>query len=504
MHTNYLLCDSFHMVMSPYVRTVKTPNGKKAVQVVWETHYGKRKMTQIGTSSSEKELELLLAKAKQTILQGQQELLLDSDVSLPTTLPIQSCQMTHLLDALCFVYKKLGFEKVSAADEVFRSLVFARIIEPTSKLDSLRVMNEVGIQSPSYATLKRRLPIYADLDFRNSLSSCCACHAALDAEALLLFDVTTLYYECHEEDDFRKSGYSKERRLEPQILVALLTDRNGFPLMVNAFEGNRAETKTILPVLEAYRATHKPKKLTVVADAGMLSYGNLKAIEAAGFSFVVGLKIPDIPQVLLSFYKDYPTVIPDENMILTGAHEGKGKAWVDIYQYRSSRARRTLKGIDEQIEKANRQVRGEIPIKRNRFVSLDGKAHINQDLITKTRKLAGWKGYVTNLDEPAEFVIGAYHSLFQIEKSFRMSKHDLKARPVYARKLDSIEAHLSIVFVALALARFIEARTGWSIKKFVRTLRTYRTIEVKVKEQTIKAADPLPEDVRQMLLDLYR
>jgi len=96
-------------------------------------------------------------------------------------------------------------------------------------------------------------------------------------------------------------------------------------------------------------------------------------------------------------------------------------------------------------------------------------------------------------------VIGAYHRLFEIEKSFRMSKHDLQARPIYHHKRESIEAHLAVVFAALAVGRFIEATTGWSIKKFVRTTRRYRTIEINTGGHTITAADPLPDDLHQAL-----
>jgi transposase len=120
--------------------------------------------------------------------------------------------------------------------------------------------------------------------------------------------------------------------------------------------------------------------------------------------------------------------------------------------------------------------------------------------------LAGLKGYVTNLAScpdgtpiTAEFVIDAYHRLFQIEKSFRMSKHDLQARPIYHRQRDSIEAHLTIVFAALAISRWIEDRTGWSIKRFVRTARRYRTIEIQAGAHTITAADPLPDELRDAL-----
>jgi len=173
---------------------------------------------------------------------------------------------------------------------------------------------------------------------------------------------------------------------------------------------------------------------------------------------------------------------------------------VIYYQYRHDRARRTLRGIDEQVAKAEKAVAGQAPIKRNRFIQLGGDAYtVNRELEAKARALAGIKGYVTNLAAcpdgtpvTAEFVIGAYHRLFEIEKSFRMSKSDLQATPIYHRKRDSIEAHLTIVFAALAISRWIENQTGWSIRKFVRTARRYRTIEIQAGEHTITAADPCP------------
>ena len=114
--------------------------------------------------------------------------------------------------------------------------------------------------------------------------------------------------------------------------------------------------------------------------------------------------------------------------------------------------------------------------------------------------MAGIKGYTTNLtSQTAEFVIGAYHQLWRIEKSFRMSKHDLQARPIYHHKRESIEAHLSIVFAALAVSHWIEHQTGWSIKKFVQTLRRYRTVTIRAGNHTLTAADPLPADIQDVL-----
>ncbi len=113
------------------------------------------------------------------------------------------------------------------------------------------------------------------------------------------------------------------------------------------------------------------------------------------------------------------------------------------------------------------------------------------------------KGYVTNLPEPTpEFVMGAYHQLWQVEKSFRISKSDLRARPIYHHKRDSIEAHLTIVMAALAVARVVERGTGWSITRFVKALRPCRTITIKAGDQTITATDPIPADTLDALTRL--
>jgi transposase len=96
-------------------------------------------------------------------------------------------------------------------------------------------------------------------------------------------------------------------------------------------------------------------------------------------------------------------------------------------------------------------------------------------------------------------VIGAYHQLWHIERSFRMSKHDLRARPIYHHKRESIDAHLTIVFAALAVTRHIEDRTGWSIRKFVHTARRFRTIQLRAGQHILTAEEPLPVDLRDAL-----
>jgi hypothetical protein len=496
----------------PYVRTVKTSSGATAVQIVYSYHRGSRQIEHLGSAHDPAQLELLKAAARQKLVAGQGELDLGLDTGAPGgPLPITSSQMGCLLDALHHAYRVLGFDLAADGDEVFRDLVAARVIEPVSKLDSLRVLEEAGVTPVSYATLKRRLPVYARDAWRQRLSAACAAHAGLGPASLVLYDCSTLYFETDAGDGFRESGFSKERRLEPQITIGLLTDASGFPLMVSAFEGNRAETKTMLPVIQSFMAAHRLPDVTVVADAGMVSESNQKAIEAAGLSFILGARIPSEPYVVKRWRREHPGQDIGDGQVFTqpwpAGPDGGRRDQVIYYQYRHDRARRTLRGIDEQVAKAEKAVAGQVPVKRNRFIRLSGGTRtVNRDLEAKARALAGLKGYVTNLracpdGTPVmpEFVIGAYHQLFQIEKSFRMAKSDLQARPVYHRTRDSIEAHLTIVLAALAVSRWIEHATGWSIRKFVKTARRYRTIQIQAGDHLITAADPLPGDLRQAI-----
>lgn len=500
--------------MVAYVRIVKTASGATAVQIVWSSRKGSRQIEHLGSAHDEAQLEALKAAATQRLAAGQQSLDLDLGQNRTSDGPLKitaSCSQ-HLWDALCHAYRVLGFDRALDGDEVFRDLVLARIIEPTSKADSLRVLAETGVDPPAYRTVKRRLPAFAKDAVRQALSKACATHAQLGPASLVLYDVSTLHFETDVADGFREPGFSKERRLDPQITLGLLTDASGFPLNVAAFEGNKAETATMVPVINAFKAAHRLTDVTVVADAGMISESNQVALQAAGLSFILGTRIPYLPDVVRQWRDDHPDDQVPDGLVLTqpwpstSAEKARGiPDRVIYYQYRHDRARRTLRGIDEQIAKAQRAVDGHAPVKRNRFIQLTGATRsVNRTLEAKVRALAGWKGYTTNLtSQPAEFIIGAYHQLWRIEKSFRMSKHDLAARPIYHRTRDSIEAHLTIVFAAMAVSHWIEHRTGWSIKKFVRTARRYRTVQIRAGQQILTAADPLPDDLSDALTNIH-
>ncbi|MBS2966339.1 IS1634 family transposase [Actinocrinis puniceicyclus] len=472
----------------PYVRTVKTASGARAVQIVRSSRRGSRDIEHLGSARDEAELEMLKAAARERMAPGRGAFDLRLETAAPDApLPITSSRMGHLTDTLEHGYRVLGFEDAAGGDDVFRQLVLARIIEPTSKLDSLRVLEDAAIAAASYRTLKRRLPLHAQRSWLERISEACAAHAALGPASLALYDVSTLYFETDTGDDgFRECGFSKERRPEPQITLGLLTGRDGFPLMVAALEGNKAETKTMLPVIEAFMAAHYLPDVTIVADAGMVSEANQKAIEAAGLSFILGMNIPEVPYQVAQWRREHPGEALPHGHILTqpwpAASSANLRDQVIYYQYKADRSRRTLRGIDEQVAKAAAAVAGLTPVKHNRFIKLDGTAkNVNRELEGKARALAGLKGYITNLQTcpdgtavTADFVIGAYHQLWNIEKSFRMAKSDLRARPIYHRARDSIEAHLTIVFAALAVSWWIEARTGWSIKNSAGRAGRYR------------------------------
>jgi hypothetical protein len=278
--------------------------------------------------------------------------------------------MGCLLDALERACRVLGLEAAADGDDVFRHLVLARIIEPVSKLDSVRVLEEAGVAPVSYQTIERRLPTYAEEAWRQRLSRPVPRTPGSARPALCSMTCRPCTSRPIRATGFREPGFSKERRLDPQITIGLLTGQDGFPLMVSTFEGNKAETKTML-VISKFMTAHQLPDVTVVADEGMISEANQKAIEAAGLSFILGMKIPDVPCVVDHWRHEHPGEdLPDGHVFTQPWPAGPGSKRRDqqiYYQYKADRARRTLRGIDEQVAKAAKAVAGLPPVKRNRL-----------------------------------------------------------------------------------------------------------------------------------------
>jgi hypothetical protein len=535
-----------------YVRKVRTASGAVAVQVARKDRDRVVIAAHVGSAHTDAELGILLDQARQ-IVAGEQEAF---DIEVPvrptrvddvpdwrtsTLLPVPpapkgvtvssgrtaATNSRLLYDLLGAVYDWLGFDVV--ADRVFRDLVIARIVEPTSKLDSLRALADLGAELVSYKTIDRHVRKIHASGHRDAIAEKCFAYASdCGGLSLLLYDVTTLYFEAESEDDLRKVGYSKERRVDPQIVVGLLVDRTGFPLEIGCFEGNTAETTTIVPIITSFLERHNlvGTPLVVAADAGMLSGTNLKALDELELSFIVGSRVTKAPGDLESHFHWNGDVFTDAQLIDTvtpkhgntkvnttalraepvwdpDAHPG---AWRAIWSYSAKRARRDQKTLAAQETRARAIVDGSKKVKAARFVKVRGDDRaVDETSLARAQSLVGLKGYVTNVPVavmPATEVIAKYHDLWHVEKSFRMSKTDLDARPIYNRVRDAIEAHLTIVFTALAVSHAIQSRTGLSIGKVVKQLRPLRSATININGATQTFPPAIPKAQRKILTDL--
>jgi len=428
-----------------------------------------------------------------------------------------------LYDALAGVFTSLGFDALK--DAVFRDLVIARLVDPTSILDTGRVLTDLGAAPASEKTMRRTLLRAHQGGYRDRLARLCFAHArAVGDVSLCLYDVTTLYFEAEKEDGLRRVGYSKERRVDPQIVVGLLVDRYGFPLEIGCFEGNQAETATLLPIIRQFKERHQLENLVVVADAGMLSAGNPRELDEAGFAFIVGSRQTKAPIDLESHFRWHgdafgdgqiiDTVTPrtrrtrDNNTALKAEpvwnREQHPGSWRAVWAYSARRAARDTRTLTAQANRARAVVDGEKTARTPRFVTITGEAAtLDETSLARARRLVGLKGYVTNLPATvltAEEVISNYHDLWHVEQSFRMSKTDLAARPMFVRTKDAINAHLTIVFTALAVARTVQNRTGLAIRNVIRQLRPLRSATIAI-NGVVQTFPPAIDRERQTLLD---
>ncbi len=532
-----------------FIRRVRTASGATAVQIAEYAGGRQRILKHVGSAHTEAELGVLLTRARELLQDAAQGVLdLDVEPTPPVARLVSPCREPALFEAepaspvvgrdssgrvvgtdcrvlfqaLAGVYSDLGFDTV--ADEVFRDLVIARVVEPTSLLDVGRVLTDLGRRAASYSTMRRTLVRAQAGGYRDRVAKACFEHAASSGDvSLVLYDVTTLYFEAEKEDDLRKVGYSKERRVDPQIVVGLLVDRAGFPLEIGCFEGNKAETSTIIPVITTFQARHDLADMVVVADAGMLSATNLGQLDKANLRFIVGSRVVKAPLDLASHFRWHGDAFADGQVIDTLTPRGGRKSendakvrpepaweraehpgsWRAVWAYSAKRAARDNKTLTLQENRAKAVIAGEKAARTPRFVKTrNGDRSLDETSLARARQLVGLKGYVTNMPAtvmPAGEVIGSYHDLWHVEQSFRMSKTDLRARPLFAREREAIEAHLSIVFTALAVSREAQARTGLSIRNLTRQLRTLRSATIAINGTTQTFAPAIPNEQRALL-----
>ena len=440
---------------------------------------------------------------------------------------LESKRSDLLRDVLHGVYTRLGLGDATGGDRAFEQMVLARLVEPTSNAQVPRVLGDLGLEPVSTRTLFRSLGRCGQRGYREAISQALFEHVtASGGLALCLYDVTTFYFEAEREDDLRKVGYSKERRVDPQVIVGLLVDRAGFPLQVGCWEGNKAETSTIIPIVEAFQAAHGIEELVVVADAGMLSAGNLSALDEARLRFIVGARTTRAPGDLEAHFHWHGDAFTDGQVIDTitpkrgsrsqrdissrrepvwDPHTHPG-SWRAVWVYSKKRAARDNQTLTAQANRARAVIAGEKHPKGTRFVTVhQGDQVLDEASIARARSLVGLKGHVTNIPSrlmDAGEVVFSYHELWHVEASFRMSKHDLRARPVFHHTRDAIEAHLTMVMAALAVARYLQDTTGINIKRVIRALKPLQDVTINLNGHHLTAADPLTPQAEDILTAL--
>ena len=307
-------------------------------------------------------------------------------------------------------------------------------------------------------------------------------------------------------------------------MVGLLADRHGFPLEIGCFEGNQAEKLTILPVIRQFRARHGTGAMIVVADAGMLSAASLADLDDAGLGFIAGSRVTKAPVGLESHFRWHGDAFSDGQVTGTvtpkagkskdndpalraepaWGREDHPKSWRAVWAFSGKRFARDNRTLTAQENRARDVISGAKPTRTPRFVkNAGGTPALDEKALARARKLAGLKGYITNIPAsvmpPAE-VISCYHDLWHVEQSFQMSKTDLAARPVFVRRRDAIEAHLTIVFTALAVAREAQDRTGLAIRNVIRQLRPLRSATIAV-NGAVQAFPPAIDPEQQKILN---
>ncbi len=456
------------MQMSKYrIRTVRTSSGATAVQVVWYEKNTRRIAKHIGSAKNHDELEILQASAEQYIVENEPQIpLFNEPVSEVVYFnQIEITNMSHQFarDILLTLAKRCGLGDL---DALYLDLAIMRIIEPCSKLRSIQLIEQYFQISYTHY-LYECLPKLLNQREMVELAAINTAKLFHSSFSLLLYDVTTLYFETHKPDnDLQARGFSKDdKSKQPQIVIGLLVTEQGFPLLYETFKGNTFEGHTMLSVVEAFQKKYSTEKPIIVADAAMLSQNNRKELENAGYQYIVGARLSNAKYTLLETIsntlprQDGATIrisYPDDSYDL-------------ICSYSEARYKKDSREIKKQIERAKLFISKNESGRRIKFIKKENASYLfDEKLKQKTELLLGVKGYCTNIPKDIcteKDIISHYHSLWRVEQAFRMSKSDLRARPIFHHTHDAIKSHVLICFMALMIGKYIEIKTGYSLRK---------------------------------------
>lgn len=415
-------------------------------------------------TSREEELLILLANTELERLQGLQSLFVEHD-DLVVENFVNGIANDHLQIVgseliLGKIYDKIGFP-TGGCPNYFRNLVLCRLVYPGSKLKTVDYFRQHLNTDVSVYSIYRFLdelninlkPTIEQISFEYSRS-------LLSGKiGIVFYDMTTLYFEASEEDDYRIPGFNKDgKHQQPQIMIGLLVSGHGYPIGYQIFEGNTSETKTLIPVLEAFQNRFDIDRPIVVADAALLSQKNIEALNTKGYEYILGGRLRNETDEIkgkvieLRVEEGKPKELMTKNGRLIVSYSPK-RALVDKKNRQKGLKRLEKKVVGGKLKKEHINNRG-----YNKYLTLTGETGIAIDYEKYYADgiWDGLKGYVTNTALPREKVIENYAQLWNIEKAFRISKTDLRIRPVYHRLRNRVEAHICICFAAYSVYKELE------------------------------------------------
>ena len=453
-----------------FIRRKPNKSGTVSVQVVDKSRGSYRVVKSLGTGRTEAELISLERKAQVFINSLKGPMLFGSieDERVEDFVSsISNAQIQVMGPELIFgaLYDFMGFDAIK--EEMFRHLVVSRLFCPGSKLRTvdylLRFQNRLYEISSVYRFLDRLCDRRGGEDIKSQVEQISYAHTrkVLDGSIdVVFYDMTTLYFEASEEDDLRRCGFSKDgKHSNPQVFLGVLVASGGNPIGYDIFEGNIFEGDTLIPVLDKMTEKYGLGKPVVIADAGLLSKRNLRILSDAEYEYVLGARVKNEPNTIkekiLALNLEYgqTAVIPRKDGDRLVVSRIESRASKDRFNRERGLAKLRKRLGAGRLTKSNINNRG-----YNKYLRMDGDVHISIDM-EKYEADASWdgiKGYVTNTTMDEVEVIENYSNLWYIERAFRMSKTDLRVRPIYHRLRNRIDAHICICFTAYAIMLELE------------------------------------------------
>ena len=429
-----------------------------------------------GVARGVEELELLTKQAKselKTISKASEN---DKKSRNPKDVPLGELEEVaritegfHAVIGPCFDRLGLASILTKTRYQQLKDVVIARIAEPSSKLKTSRVLHSTFQKGLSVDQIYRLMDSLVNLEDIIKLKIFNVTKKRMQDQPidLLLFDVTTLYFESQQSDGLRENGYSKDHKIgEVQVVLALATTSNGSPIGYHLFPGNTAEVKTLLTCIKKWREDFKITNTIVVADRAMLSETNLALMEAEGLTYVVAAKLKSLPGSLKKNILSQNQVLNGEGsgeLICLQEHEHQGRRLV--VSYSKSRANKDQGDRERLINRLKRKLtvsdnpQGLIS-NRGYLKYVDektrGKVILNEEKIAEEARWDGLHGVITN-DKTTKAIdlLHRYRNLWVIEESFQINKHTLAMRPIYHFSPKRISAHILICYLAFAVTRYM-------------------------------------------------